>query len=790
MKTKILISLFFILPVVVFYFSQPDAKETDYTAFNSSVQPDSFLIGSTANGSYQDYAGYKKANMNLWHIYEGGSDVIGGKWYPAGWVNIGAPNDRLFSDSSQYIGDVQNILRTNADNGLTSNMMRPKIEYLSYGQHSDYQCEVLPEDPVNNATDWFYSYREHGPGNDVDDNQPTKVRLCEVNDPNHQAGYVVRNLKANRELCNEDDLRVNTDHIYDWYFLPQIKIPQGLNNNTQVCRIDVVSWEDEVLKSWELTAGSFLDSNLSYSGEYIHEFNLRNLGYEPMTINVSENLLFNPNKHGWTDVNTNCKFDIRVYWYKQCDMWIDYIRVENEVAYELFKGNHDDWIGLEARQVGGYAAGAPHKFYIEEVEYNSFPCIKYVNEKIKQYNPNMSLVCVPYLAAPPMNGGVWYNFNKEKIKSVYQYLGMTEFYMSYYPLHGNYCSLNNYGVPSYIPNTFPNCVYNNCEYDLRYGNLGVRVPINTYEENLQDLLDNHELFIDNGLKTAEYISEELDIPFIFMEQAHLWLNNSLPGNEKYSQREPTNEELEVMADIALTYGAKGISYFAYDSWGPIGTPNIGAYYSYGRGLMKFPASALDTSKRDTNVYGQNKWQKIVDLNAKLKRWGPYLVSFDVDYSHSYIYHNSTERNNLLTNSYINDIVTYKQSFTNPDCQEDGPGVPNPPNMVFDCKDDRYLQVATFKKNLTDTTKYLMIVNRRCSPFINDNSENERGGLRYIKIGFDVNSNELTAGNNWLITDLDSNKPVAVFDKRSSALIELGWFKPGEGKLYSLSPEMD
>jgi len=82
------------------------------------------------------------------------------------------------------------------------------------------------------------------------------------------------------------------------------------------------------------------------------------------------------------------------------------------------------------------------------------------------------------------------------------------------------------------------------------------------------------------------------------------------------------------------------------------------------------------------------------------------------------------------------------------------------------------------------------VNRRCSPFINANSESERGGLRYIKIGFDVNSNELTAGNNWLITDLDSNKPVAVFDKRSSALIELGWFKPGEGKLYSLSPEMD
>jgi hypothetical protein len=475
MKTKVLLSLLLIVPVIALYFSKTGAEE-DKIIENTVVQPDSFLIGSTANGSYKDYAGYKKANMNLWHVYEGGSDVIGGKWYPAGWVNIGAPNDRLFSDSSQYIGDVKNILLTNAENGLTSNMMRPKIEYLSYGQHSDYQCEVLPEDPVNNATDWFYSYRFHETGRDSVDNQPTNVRICEVNNPNHQAGYVVRGLKANRELCNEDDLRINTDHIYDWYFMPKIKIPQGLSNNTPVCRIDVVSWDSVVLKSWDLTAGSFKDGYGNYSGDYIKEFNLLNQGYEPMTIKVSENLLFNPNKHGWTDVNANCKFDIRVYWYKQCDMWIDYVRVENEVAYILLTDSLSNlhntylhWIQQEAQQIGGYSAGAPHVFYIEEVEYNNFPCIKYVDSVIKSYNSNMSLVCVPYLAAPPMNGGNWYSFNKEKIKSVYQYLELREFYMSYYPLHGNYCSLDKCGVPSYIPNTFQTCVYNDCEYDLPHG---------------------------------------------------------------------------------------------------------------------------------------------------------------------------------------------------------------------------------------------------------------------------------------------------------------------------------
>jgi hypothetical protein len=352
MNIKVVISLFFVLSVIVLYFSQPGAKETNYTNINTVGQSDSFLIGSTANGSYKDYAGYKKASMNLWHIYEGGWEQIGNKVYPTGWINIGASTDHLFTDILQYVDSVKNILHTNAQNGLTSNMQRPKIQYLCYGQHSDYQAEIIPEDPLK---DWFYSYANHETNShDITDNQETPVRFCDASDPTQNAGYVVSGLKANRELCNEGEMSVLTDHIYDWYFMPKIRIPQGLNDNTQVCRIEVIGWDNNLVQSWELTAGNFLDNNNNYYGQYIDKFNLLHHGYEPLKILSDSAYKFNLNKKPWSDVNLNCQFDIRVHWYKQCNMWLDYIRVENDVAYELFQGHHDDWIQAEAQQVGGY----------------------------------------------------------------------------------------------------------------------------------------------------------------------------------------------------------------------------------------------------------------------------------------------------------------------------------------------------------------------------------------------------------------------------------------------------
>jgi hypothetical protein len=798
MNIKVVISLFFVLSVIVLYFSQPGAKETNYTNINTVGQSDSFLIGSTANGSYMDYAGYKKANMNLWHVYEGRGALVGNKLYPGGWIDIGAPNDSCISDTSRYISQVKNILFTNAQNGLTSNMQRPKIEYLVYGQHSDYQAEIISEDTVNYATDWFYSYSNHETGRDTTDNQETLVRFCDANDATQNAGYVVKNLKANRELCNEDDFRINTDHIYDWYFMPKIKIPQGLNDNTQVCRIEVYSWEGgSPIKTWELTAGNFKDENGYYSGDYIQKFKLRqNGGYEPMTIKVDDNLQFNPNKKPWYDVGLNCQFDIRVHWYKQCNMWLDYIRVENEIAYTLLTDTlsnlHDKylgWIHAEAREVGGYAAGAPHKFYIEEIEYNSFPCVRYVNQKIQEYQSNMSLMCVPYMSIPPLNG-LWKDFNDVKIKNVYSYLGVKEIVTSPYPLHGEKYLYGNWQLHSYVPNTLPI----NHAYDLTQGFLGVPASPSVYDANLQNILDGRELFIDKGLRSASYVSKQLVIPFLFMEQAHLWLNSSHPDSESYSQREPTNEELEVMGNIGITYGAKGITYFAYNSDGDfIPDPNTGKY-SYSRGLLEHRATYPnpDTSKRYLNVYGQNKWGKVCEIDARLKKWGPTIMKFDIQYTNSYIYHNSTERVSLYTSSYFTRFVTLRpaggEGFQT-DCYEDFTPNGVPSGWYYDCQYNTYLQVATFG-SIEDYSQYFMVVNRRCSPYKNDYNIDSIGGHRKVRAYLHSNYSAFSGFNNWNIIDCENeDNIVATFNKTNPGYVDLGYFMPGEGKLFKIVPNI-
>ncbi|HWQ81142.1 MAG TPA: T9SS type A sorting domain-containing protein [Ignavibacteria bacterium] len=81
----------------------------------------------------------------------------------------------------------------------------------------------------------------------------------------------------------------------------------------------------------------------------------------------------------------------------------------------------------------------------------------------------------------------------------------------------------------------------------------------------------------------------------------------------------------------------------------------------------------------------------------------------------------------------------------------------------------------------------MIVNRRCSPYINDDNENNRGGKRLIKIKFDANSNEFNGYNDWVITDLETGNKVLTFDKRYSTLLNLGDYQPAQGRLYKISP---
>ncbi|MGH2574299.1 MAG: hypothetical protein ACRDFC_01215, partial [Ignavibacteria bacterium] len=110
----------------------------------------------------------------------------------------------------------------------------------------------------------------------------------------------------------------------------------------------------------------------------------------------------------------------------------------------------------------------------------------------------------------------------------------------------------------------------------------------------------------------------------------------------------------------------------------------------------------------------------------------------------------------------------------------------PPGLIYECKNERYLQAATFKKSIDDGNQYFMIVNRRCSPYI---SGGDNGGRRFIRVKFDANSTSFSGFNNWKIINLEDNSTVVTFDKQVNSLLDLGWYLPGEGKLFRLAPVM-
>ncbi|MCX6164610.1 MAG: hypothetical protein NTU73_07070, partial [Ignavibacteriae bacterium] len=80
----------------------------------------------------------------------------------------------------------------------------------------------------------------------------------------------------------------------------------------------------------------------------------------------------------------------------------------------------------------------------------------------------------------------------------------------------------------------------------------------------------------------------------------------------------------------------------------------------------------------------------------------------------------------------------------------------------------------------------MIINRRCSPYPAYNGDTTNG-KRFVRIMIDTNSTLLPDYTNWSIINTENDSTVAVFNRISFINADLGWFMPGEGRLYKMSP---
>ncbi len=588
MKTKLIISILLGLSALSFvhYNSiRSNSREEQTAVFPpQNFQDTTFLIGALDDGFDFEYERLDELGFNVWHKYIGKN---------MGWTINGAPGDTLLADSSVYVPQVKAILDTNSSHGLKSIMMRPKVTFLYYGKRSDYQCEpVLSNDDL-----WFYSFNVSKQSTYIQNIVDTTygngaiVKRCKGDpaDASSRADTIVKRLKANTEQSSTwADLPKGSSPIKNWIVKPRIRIDSTIadnpaNFNVNVCKVIVIgetkTGADTILKSSNIKVINFINDQGNYDGKYIEEFHNFSSN-DSLTINgLWGGVNGNRARGNHSNDNNNSKVDIQIYWYGICDMYIDYVRVDNMVAHRLLKPGGDldfeKWLRWEAQDIACHN-DSPIKFYIELFDFSNIPCMAYVSRKLDSL---AYAKCQKHITLTGLISGI-YSFvvpwedrfsvlnTGHIIRNYVEKVGLSDILIPCYPFYTNKQVSIPYTNTTFakIPNTLPST--NGGEV------LANAISPSAYDDWLQDNLDHSPAYFETGstseypwdgtarqwegafrwtMKMGDAISKAKDIPFLYNGQSHLWYYA-----EGESHKEPTNEEMEMIANVSLTYGERGL----------------------------------------------------------------------------------------------------------------------------------------------------------------------------------------------------------------------------------------
>jgi hypothetical protein len=284
----------------------------------------------------------------------------------------------LFFSFKNYLADTDNFIKKNSEHTPTEEVRKISLDeqkealnYFSRARSYKFECESTDSEGM-----FFYKTRESG--TDITDlsefGKGEKVRFCKSGFD--KEGYIVKDLEYTEQV------EWGNASFSDWRIKPRLRIDKEqarTNPNLKVCRIEIVNFEGKIIDSTDIFIQYFLDLSKDpndgyyYKGEYIDRF--RN-SIEEWDISIlSES--FNPSNNK----GKNCKVDYRVYWYGECDIWIDYIKVENIIAERLLKGEFDVILsGMDIMNV-------KEIINLENKE-SQRECINYLTDKINLFNKN------------------------------------------------------------------------------------------------------------------------------------------------------------------------------------------------------------------------------------------------------------------------------------------------------------------------------------------------------------------------------------------------------------------
>jgi|WetSurMetagenome_2_1015567.scaffolds.fasta_scaffold15127_2 hypothetical protein len=220
------------------------------------------------------------------------------------------------------------------------------LKYLTLAERIDFKCTEMTGNDNNENMYGFknsINNKDCGIYDIIDETvfgKNAKVKYChyDKNAPKYTDTTILSDIFDYVE--NKKNIFSNYD--FNWQITPRIRIDPVFANDFEnyklpVCCVIVINSAGDTILFTDILAMHFKDNlNGKYKGEYIEKYYFLP-GNENLTI-IPEMMTNKMTGEKIKPKYRNIK-DIKIHWYGYCDIWLDYVRVENEPAKELLTKN-------------------------------------------------------------------------------------------------------------------------------------------------------------------------------------------------------------------------------------------------------------------------------------------------------------------------------------------------------------------------------------------------------------------------------------------------------------------
>jgi hypothetical protein len=422
--------------------------------------------------------------------------------------------------------------------------------------------------------------------------------------------------------------------------------------------------------------------------------------------------------------------DIRVYWYGNVTTWLDSVIIQDTAGQNVFSGLRDAAITNSASGFTGYSN--LKRFYLTDEPYiSAFLAYNYVQNKVRgAYGTDTVNGKASGITVAPHDFSRFMNDAQPH-----------EMFIDWYPINAD--------VPCQSMTT------------AEASSVGIATSATDTTFLLQAEIDS----LVTRLNTAAVVAKQAGRSFWFCPQLHgsycVVTGTFRDNNGWYQLRPPTGTEIQMMCNLGVAYGAKGIVPYPYNN------SVDDASQRYYAGLTLYDAASGLYKNHWTNyaTYPVGSMNSTVTKSIRMgfkEKWDS-LASVMKYYAHV---DSTTSAFSLLT---WQGAKNWKNSITAGTWSGLVSSVTSATTGVYPVTDAvTYVETGVFSYNGLD---YIFVVNRRT--------------LSADRRNITVTINESSIYNNWKVTEVGTNNTWTASKTGQFKTT----FQPGEGKLFRLEPVM-